>query len=186
MFRETAIINEYFDWLCNIVCKNRFHKANSYRKLLQRLHETDFIYYIRNDENRACDGIGMRYRFAVENYRHDKNEIEDILAGPCSVLEMMIALAVRCEENLTDNPDIGDRTGQWFWVMIASLGLNGMTDEHFDIDYVDEVMVRLLERKYEPDGKGGLFTVRNCDEDMRKIEIWAQLLRYLDKFILGR
>ena len=33
----------------------------------------------------------------------------------CSVLEMMIALAIRCEEHIMDDPDVGNRTGQWFW-----------------------------------------------------------------------
>lgn len=42
---------------------------------------------------------------------------------PCSVLEMIIALAIRLEEHIMDDPDIGNRTGQWFWDMIVSLGL---------------------------------------------------------------
>lgn len=38
-------------------------------------------------------------------------------------LEMIIALAIRLEEHIMDDPDIGNRTGQWFWDMIVSLGL---------------------------------------------------------------
>ena len=54
-----------------------------------------------------------------------------------------------------------------------------MTDSKFDRDFVDDVIARFLNREYEPDGKGGLFTVKNCSNDMRKVEIWSQLSWYL-------
>ena len=41
---------------------------------------------------------------------------------------MMIALAIRCEEHIMDDPDAGDRTGQWFWSMLVSLGLGSMDE----------------------------------------------------------
>ena len=79
-----------------------------------------------------------------------------------------------------DNPAIGDRTAQWFWGMICSLGLNGMRDDRYDYDLVEEKITKFLYREYEPNGKGGLFTIRNCDRDLRNVEIWIQLLWYLD------
>ena len=105
--------------------------------------------------------------------------ITEYLDGPCSVFEMMVALAQRCEA-VMDDPKIGDRTGQWFWGMIASLGLNGMSDNHYDEKYVKDVINRFLDREYEPNGKGGLFTIRNCEHDLRDVEIWYQLCWYLD------
>ena len=57
---------------------------------------------------------------------------------PCSVLEMMIALSMRCEEQIMDDPDIGNRTGQWFWDMIDNLGLGEHERLKFDGRYVDE------------------------------------------------
>jgi hypothetical protein len=102
------------------------------------------------------------------------------LDGPCSVLEMMIALAIRCEENIMDDPLIGDRTRQWFWSMISSLGLSGMTDTRFDNKSVDRVLETFLDRDYKPNGEGGLFTIKRCEKDLRKVEIWYQLLWYLD------
>jgi hypothetical protein len=112
--------------------------------------------------------------------RCDGSDIYDILDGPCTVLEMMIALANRCEETIMDDPDIGDRTGQWFWGMITNMGLGSMSDDRYDRRYVEYVITRLLDREYEPDGTGGLFTVRDCDRDMRDVEIWYQLCWYLD------
>lgn len=93
----------------------------------------------------------------------------------------MIALAVRCEEHIMDDPDIGDRTGQWFWNMIVSLGLGSMTDERFDGEYVDEVVDIFLNREYERNGEGGLFTVNDTDRDMRNVEIWYQMHWYLNE-----
>jgi hypothetical protein len=92
---------------------------------------------------------------------------------------MMIALAIRCEDFM-DNPSIGDRMPQWFWGMITSLGLGSMTDDNFDRDYIDDVIDVFLDRNYAPNGKGGLFTIRNCKDDLRYVEIWYQLCWYLN------
>lgn len=169
--------NEYFEWLYNLVCRDRFSKQISFKKLLMALHHTEFIYYIPLDDNRADDGINMRRRFAIE--RKDPRLV-NYLNGPCSVLEMMIALSMRCEETIMDDPAIGNRTGQWFWGMIANLGLGSMDDSNFNELYVGETVARFLNRDYEPDGKGGLFTVRGTDQDMRDLEIWMQLCHYLN------
>jgi hypothetical protein len=100
--------------------------------------------------------------------------------GPCSILEMMVALANRCEETIMDDPDIGNRRDQWFWGMIKSLGLGDMYDTRYDEYYVEDVVVRFLDRDYEPDGHGGLFTVKNAYRDMRDIEIWNQMHDYIN------
>lgn len=173
---QDDVVNEYFEWLVNIACAD--NKVVSYRKLLTHLHCVEFIFSDPMDGNRAEDGIELRYRFA-HNYLED-DEMEYLLTGPCSVLEMMLALSIRCEETIMDDPTMGDRTTQWFWGMIASLGLGGMYDKNFDIYRVEDIIERFLDRDYEPDGTGGLFTVRNYDYDMRKIEIWHQLCEYLN------
>ena len=171
------VINEYFEWLCNSVCDRKRLRGNSYRKLFSLLHRTEFIFSIPMDENRAIDGQDLRRRFAHDADR--RGYILDCLRGPCSVLEMMVALANRCE-HIMDDPDIGDRTGRWFWGMIENLGLISMTDTDFDRRYTEERIDVFLNREYEPDGSGGLFTVKHCREDMRDIDIWYQMCRYLD------
>ena len=169
-----------FEWMCKLIHEKSYSEPFSYRKLLRRLHDIEFSYLIPMDQNREEEGIDVRDRYsriADPEYSFEVN-IHDMY-DTCSVLEMMVALAVRCEETM-DDPHMGDRTGQWFWGMIKNLGLGSMTDGRFDIDYVNYVVRRLLERDYEPDGKGGLFTVRNCDIDLRDVEIWYQLCWYLD------
>jgi hypothetical protein len=96
---------------------------------------------------------------------------------------MMVALSIRCEENIMDDPIVGDRTRQWFWDMIVNLGLGSMYDKNYDEWFIDKTINRFLDRQYEPNGKGGLFTVRNCKHDMRLFEIWYQLCWYLDTIV---
>ena len=166
--------DEYFEWIFDLVCGNRYSKPFSYRKLLMYLFDTEFRYSIPRDANRAEDGIALRYRFRSSSGKSVS------MNRPCSVLEMMVALSIRCEENIMDDPNIGDRTSQWFWSMVNSLGLGSMSDDRFDINYVENAIERFLDRDYEPNGKGGLFTIRNCEYDLRTVEIWYQLCWYLD------
>lgn len=179
-----SIRNDYFNWLYDTVTRDRMVPEISVKKLLMYLHDTEFTYTIPNDENRYSDGINMRYRFAINNgYENNYKEILGILDGPCSVLEMMVALASRMEETIMDNAQLGDRTGQWFWQMITNMGLGGQWNDLFDKDYVAERVQKFLDRDYEPNGKGGLFTVRNVDRDLRKVEIWYQMNWYLNTII---
>lgn len=182
MTRE-AIESEYFRWLYGLVSADYPTEQLSTKKLLTRLHNTEFKCAMLRDENRAKDGVELRWRFAVRmGYRDEYDQLMEILNGPCSVLEMMIALAMRCEETM-DDPDVGDRTGQWFWNMIVSLGLGSMSDARYDEEFVDVAIARLLRREYEPNGEGGLFTIRHCDDDLREVEIWRQMWWYMDSIV---
>lgn len=169
----------YFNWLYDAVCKGRSHENISYKKLFAFLHDIEFTFNIRNDINRARDGVDLRYKYAM---RFDDERVLDILDGPCSVLEMMVALAIRCEVEIMDDTRYGDRTGQWFWEMMSNLGIGNMFDEAFDADFVEERIAIFLNREYEPNGKGGLFYIMGCQHDLRDLEIWTQLCWYLDKF----
>lgn len=176
MFRD-QIINDYFEWLWNFT-KCRGHSQN--RKIITLLHNIEFRYSMPMDANREEDGIDLRYRFITEvgipkNYQ----EVYGYLDGPCSVLEMMIALAIRCEESIMDDPDIGDRTSEWFWLMMKNLGLDYMSDRKFDRDVAEEKISIFLDRRYKRNGEGGLFVV-NGRRDLRKVEIWYQMCWYLD------
>lgn len=169
--------NEYFEWLCDLACRNRYSNQISYKKLLTYLHSTPFRYLIPRDENRAEDGLELRYRFVYENDYTD--DVEMYIDGPCSILEMLVSLCLKCEE-IMDDTQMGNRTRQWFWGMINNLGLGSMSDDNYDRRYVVNTVEQFLDRDYEPDGRGGLFTIRDCDCDLRDVEIWHQLCWYLD------
>lgn len=175
--RKDEILNEYFEWLYRLVCGDRYSNAISYKKLLAYLHRTEFTYLLSKDKNRAADGVDLRYRFSKERYH---GHVPSCLDGPCSILEMMVALAIRCEETIMDDPKIGDRTSQWFWGMVTNMGLGYMSDNRFDEHVAKEIIDRFLNRDYSQNGRGGLFTVRNCEYDLTNIEIWTQMLWFLD------
>lgn len=173
-------MDDYFNWIISHICDTSRPQRKTYYHLLTYLYETEFRCSIPNDDNRADDGMGLRFRFA------DEHSIVDILNRvdkPCSVLEMMVALALRMELDIMDDPDIGNRTGQWFWSMINSLGLGVMDDKSIDYNMVENVVNRFLDRSYEPNGHGGLFTVENCPYDLREVEIWYQMNWYLDSIL---
>ena len=174
------IEKDYFDWLYDMVCRRRYSIEISYRKLLKHLHTIEFTYTIPKDGNRADDGIRLRRRFAKQYYGVYDSDI--YLDGPCSVLEMMVALALRGEETIMDDPLLGDRTGQWFWGMVTNMGLGSMVDERFDVKKADEAVYQMINREYEPNGKGGLFTV-NRGLDLREVEIWYQFMWHLDRMM---
>ena len=178
---KDRIIDEYFEWLSSVVDGGKHPRHVSFCKLLHHLHNTEFRYVLRRDQNMADAGIDLRYRFAIMNgYEDISDRVVMWLDGPCSILEMMVALSIYCEEHIMDDPNIGNRTGQWFWGMIVNLGLGSMSDNRFNCAYVDEVLDRFLERDYEPDGRGGLFTIRNCNQDLRNVEIFYQLCWYIN------
>lgn len=177
--RRNEINRAYFEWMQDLVRDDRADENGTYHELFRVLHDIDFTYIIPLDGDRAADGVDLRYRFAHDTDLDRRIAAIELDAGPCSVLEMMVALASRCEESIMDNPDLGNRTGHWFWTMVENLGLIDMTDEYFDEFHVRQVIRRFLDRDYAPDGTGSLFRVPGARQDMRSITIWYQMCAYL-------
>ena len=174
----TILEKRYFDWLCRTIAPY----AN-YTKLLAYLHQKSFYYIMERDGNREADGIDLRYRYG-QLHGISSAEVCTLLDDkPCSILEMMVALAIKCEEQIMGNASYGDRTSRWFWDMIESIGIIHLTNENFSKTAVDLFIKRLLRRRYHADGQGGLFTLKNCEADLRNVEIWAQANWYCDEVL---
>lgn len=62
---EKELNNEYFEWMCQLVCNERYSRGLSYQKLLGHLHNIDFQYVIPMDSNRAEDGIDLPLPFWI-------------------------------------------------------------------------------------------------------------------------
>ena len=168
--------NAYFEWMYYLVSDDK----QSYRKLLFLLHDIDFTYTLNMDGNRYDDGVDLRYRFADERGYPDRMAAKYLDNCPCSVLEMLIALSIRLEEHIMADPDIGNRTGTWFWAMLSNLELDDMDDDNFNPDRAKKVIRRFLNRDYSRDGAGGLFRIENCKYDLRDVDIWYQANWYLN------
>ena len=173
--------NEYFKWLTNFVYNDdpSLPPSMQYRKLLLALMNKPFYVVHELDQNRAGDGLALRYLYFEERY--GDGEMAATFEEDCTILELMIALSRRIENDIMGNINCGNRTGQWFWRMIYSLGLSGQNDINFDDGYVDYVLTRFNNRQYAPNGEGGLFTVNSeYGPPMTEIEIWRQAMRYLN------
>ena len=170
------LINDYYDWLIGHVYDE---DSNKYDKLLCFLFEEEFVYTLKMDVNRAADGEDLRYRFSKES-SYTFPEIRLAMDRPCSWLEMLVALSLRCEESIMEDDAIGDRTGVWFWKMIVNLGLSSLTNARFSRTDAVYCLDRFTNHDYNFDGSGGgLFVIRNPRRDMRDTEIWYQLNWYL-------
>ena len=177
---KNQIRDDYRNWLIGLAY-NWCSIRGSYLKLLEYLYSHPFIPRYANDTNRMQDGFEMRFHF-IEQFQGANYTYHDVykyLTEDCNMLEMMAALAQRCEDHIMGDPDIGDRSGVWFFNMIANMHLEDMTDEHFDIMKVDQAVSNVINHNYARNGDGGLFSVRNPDIDMRNAEIWYQMNWYL-------
>ena len=174
---DEEVIDEYFEWLTYLVNIDKEHT-----ELAMILHSIKFYSIVHNDENRIEDGKLLRKIFADETLFSDYSCLDE---PSCSVLEMLIALAIRMEAILED-PREGDRTVLWFWEMLDNLDLSKYTN--YIIKYgsgnsraeIKEIVHTLIERKYSRSGEGGLFPLKNPPKkDQRKVELWYQLSSYL-------
>lgn len=177
----SKLTEQYYDWLYKIVCGEWEPRNLSFHRLLMFLYNRRFIPACEMDVCRATDGSNLRYRFATDN-DIPYAKIDAAFGGePCSMLEMMVGLALRVEEHIMEDVTAGNRVGQWFWNMVVSLGLAAMDDSRFSEDRAEFILDRFDSRDYQPNGAGGLFTLSHPTEDMRQIDIWYQLMAYLNE-----
>lgn len=168
----------YYEWLYTKVCRN---EMLSFNKLFKKLNSIPFTYIIDQDVNRMCDGIHLRYLYGYEtNTAKAINLPFD--ESSCSVLEMLVALAIRYEDEAYD-PDYGDRTNIWFWDMLKNLKINHMDDRNYSEKEVEEKIDIFLNRKYDYDGENGnVFVLKYYPpKDMRTTELWYQLCWVLNE-----
>jgi len=178
MRSEGWINEEYYSWLVGMIPNlNR-----NYSRLLRLLHEIPFRVVLLMDENRVSDGLALRARFAMQ--KNLDSCVREMLktAFPCSVLEVMVALSVRLEEDYMTEYGEDNPIGRWLGPMIDSLGLTLWTDRHFEERTARIQIGTFLDRAYLPDGQGGLFYVPGAQVDMRKIELWQQMMMWVEYY----
>ena len=174
--KEYGLEEAYYAWLTDMIPSLR----TTYSRLIWKLFDTPFAPTLAMDRNRLGDGLTLRDRFIWERKGSEEDREWLRTHRPCSMLELMIALALRCEEEyMTGYTDL-DPVGQWFHPMIYSLQLGNQTDNHFDPIEVDCRLRIFMQRQYQPNGLGGLFYIPECRDDLRQVEIWYQMLTYVN------
>ena len=151
----------YFDWLIDHICDE--HDIFNYENLLWHLFYRDFVWIRPLDKNCAIYGCRLRDDFVDEcsSARRIMSLNNPFIGRECSILELIVSLAIRMEDMVMSNDVFGDRTGYWFWLMIDNF----------------------LNRTYEKNGKGGLFVINDKNIDMRNCDIWQQSMGFLRKFV---
>lgn len=166
----------YFEWLCSLVNAD----IETYSELLFQLHDSDFTWFLELDESRANDGLNLRKEYYDLTY-------EDwvmLMEKPCSVLEMLIALARRMDDMLMDD-DTSSRVAIWFWEMVGNLGLKkytnmrmivGSDDELYDIQ---AILHTWMSREFDFNGFGSPFPLKNPTSNQVECTVIQQLNAYV-------
>lgn len=165
--------NNYLNWLVRKVCNKE--QAKRYSRLFELLNDIEFIWVVDLDQNRVAHAIDMRCKYEIEHHL-DKDY------KPASVLEVLVCMAIRCEDCVMGDSDHDNRTDIWFWEMISNCGLNYYSNENYDEDAIIEIVNVFMYREYRRDGSnGGLFYIPGTNKDLRKYDIWMQMMWYLSR-----
>lgn len=163
----------YFSWLCRKIGSGDDSKWDD---VLRLLFYMTFRSFVPNDENRATDGLEQRDMFQHETgFRMNQQEYN----RPCSVLEMLIALASRMAFLTTSDPadDDCDDIITNFWIMISNLNLLPRNERGYSNN--DKKIDSFVMRRYRSDGQGGIFPLKNPRQDQREVELWYQMQEYV-------
>lgn len=163
----------YLQWLYNQVAIDGRDKTQTYWKLCKQLYTKEFLWILPNDDNRLEDGKALRQVFlqdqAINHVDFDWMDLE------CSVLELMVGLAIRLEH------EAGGKPHYWFWVLLDNIGLIKYNDavRHYPRKHINEILDVLIFRQYSRHGQGGFFPLRGPCDDQRNVELWYQLCEYV-------
>lgn len=180
---DNYVVGEYFDWLVDKFCTDGKHHPEKYSGLLDFLSERLYYWELDFDSNRAGDGEELRWIF--ENDTSEK--LEDWDANePCSVLEMLCALAKRVEDYIACPVRGKENPSRWFWEMLENCGLAELDDEHWDESRASSILDFVLDRKYDRNGTGGFWPLENPAKDQRKVDLWYQANSYFGQMRKNR
>ena len=179
---------DYYNWLLGFI-EDDIHDLSNYSVLMSVLFSREFYSLVPNDDNRVGDGLDLRNQFADELGEHLYFVDED-LPPYCTILEMMIALAIRIENDILYDPEKGYRVSEWFWIMLSNLDLENETDDCFDRERVVMTLNNFVDRKYGENGKFCLFPIsktatmaKKTATDMKNTEIWYQANYFFTEYL---
>lgn len=153
--------------------------ARSHWRLIQQLYQTEFTWFIPNDDNRLYDGLDIRQEFV--DAKENGNVPGGWLSEPCSFLEMLVGVSRRMAYESELEVDY------WFWRLMENMNLRIYVDEYYDDEVrslVDDIVAGVINRTFRADGSEGIFPLRQPHKDQREVEIWYQMSQYLMENII--
>lgn len=170
---DHPLSGEYLAWLTPQIRGEEDGGSRTYGGLIALMFNTEFVELVPNDDNRIGDGTGLRIEFCHEFGVDRPDFIEDL--GPCSFLEVLIALSRRLAFNAGSTPR------GWAWALLRNLELDRISDPvgPTKTQRIQDILDQCIHRTYGPDGVGGFFPLAAPREDQRQVEIWYQMAAYL-------
>lgn len=158
------INTDYFNWL-----HQKYGNPEYNTELFKVLANTEYKWQFVLDSNRASAGLLLRTNFAYDAGVYQS----DVAEGPCSVLEMLCALA----------EDMCRECGQYnakhmFVELLMNLGLDPFKMYHEGA--IKAAVDVWLNRKYMNHGFGNIFFIPTYNGDLKKLDTWTQMTIYLN------
>jgi hypothetical protein len=173
---EKTIQEAYFEYLYHLMYDIWDYKSSeSYISVCWCLHNVDFLALVDYDENRIADAAGLRNQFKDKAGSLGPAELTAIITPDCTVFEVLIALATRADFMVP----LGTRV--WFQLFLENLGLDTWSDEKCSVSTwpIERTINNFNNRDYRPNGKGGIFPLRQPKQDQRDVELWYQMGAYM-------
>lgn len=173
--RSQSLEDVYFEWLCDQVTPG--YSDQLYTELFEILWRTPFEWFIPNDDNRVADGLDLLGEFVSHRGLAAKT---DRIGGErvCSFLELIVALSRHLAFAAGGAPP------DWAWTLLGNLGFHTLSNplNERNVQYVTEVVDKVVRRKYRRNGVGGLFPLRGSyGMDQRRVELWYQMAAYISE-----
>ena len=171
-------MNEYVHWIIYeyLKCPKKY---KVYDDLFLYMHEIDYVYLNQKDHAREEDGLLLREKFV--DCKHKFAKTDHFENTPCSVLEVLAALAYRMDGEWTGDPS-DPRPDTMFMEMLHNLGVLRYKSEHHTIVRINSWMRG--EISYY--GEGGVFPLKKkgsrIKKDQRGLSLWEQMMCYIREF----
>lgn len=189
--KSEKIISEYFDWLISLI--NNPPNGKKYSKMLKCLHKNHFKVINIFDKNRQNDAMDLRkvyfnsiyYKIYALSKCPETILLDEKFINLCTFLELLICISKRMEFEMTSDSDMDYSMNRWFWELISNIGFDKYSDDDWDkYDSEKEIIKRINiinNREYEQNGNGGLFPIHTPPYRMRNIDLWYQMMKYLQE-----
>ena len=172
------IVREYRTFLIDEVTDYR-HEAADYCLLLNTLFDIPFRAYVEMDNNRIDDALDMRIEY-ISNQDYHRIDYSAVKNRFVSCLEVLISLAKRMENDILCDPmEEIDHSSDHFWMFLRNLDVEKYTNDRFLEAEIRLKVEKFIRREYKKNGVGSIFPVKSDKIDMRKLEIWDQMNRFL-------
>lgn len=176
---------EYYRWLISLIDPpaNVDSDIRRHGILLFALwrHEFFWMDIYDHEEDRANDGKQLRERFMME-FDAPPSIVPQ---GPCNVLEMLIAFAIRIDNTVHDW-QIGSHPWDWVEMFITNLGLTDLTDDDIrprDNGFITAKLEYWMAHDIGTRGERGLFRFKRPVLMINNMTNWDMMQKWVAEYL---